>query len=409
MTVPYSSYRPPTVSQILDTQIDADTLANGDVLQYNSSLRVWENAVGGGGGGASITGTNEAAVFKSGTQQGDGDAAGITRNPTFAGYTMNLDTANKRVGINKQNPTTTLDVNGNVDVAGIANFTDNLQTITISEQKIGLTSAAPNELKLYSANLPAVVSGLTTVDSVVKKTGSSAFRSYDPDAADAPNTTDENSIYKIQLLTGTTKQAATTPAFDIQENYNNTLGFPTGQIVEYQNKVPLNKAICVSRSAGPQIVAPSTVRVVSSLGTYSGTFFQDTCVYDPCQMRAKKTGNSWLSFGAPVVYRVSDLKVGWTINWSIHGTWASGSSNRCDVYINQYRNGVILRNILVQQLEQDVEFWCIGSRTLLSWTPGLNEDFDPTTDYYEVEIANQSTHDFTFNQADITAECWLAQ
>jgi hypothetical protein len=127
-------------------------------------------------------------------------------------------------------------------------------------------------------------------------------------------------------------------------------------------------------------------------------------------MRAKLTGGSgWNSFGAPVAYRVADLKVGWTINWSIHGTWASGSSNRADVYVVQYRNGVLLRNILVQQLESDVEFWCIGSRTFLTWSPSFVEDFDVLTDYYEVEITNQSTHDFTFNQADIPAECWLAQ
>jgi len=318
---------------------------------------------------------------------------------------MNLDTANKRVGVNKTTPATTL------DVGGIAQFTDNLQTISISEQKIGLTTAGPNELKLYSANLPAVPSGLTTIDSVAQKTGSSAFRSYDPDNVDVANTTDEDSIYKIRLERGTRTQTIATPAFDIQESYAGILGFPTQQIVEYQNKVPLNKPICVSRTAGPQIVSPATIRVVSSLGTQRGApFFDDNVIYDPCQMRAKLTaGTAWNSFGAPVAYRVSDLKVGWTINWSIHGTWASGSSNRCDVYVVQYRNGVVLRNILVQQLESDTEFWCIGSRTLLSWSPSFIEDFDVLTDYYEVEIANQSTHDFTFNQADITAECWLAQ
>ena len=399
---PYSTKPVPLLGELRDVNINPATLVSGQVVSYNATTQLWENNAGGGGGGATITGTDNAVVFKNGLN-GDAPSDGITKQVASGGFTMNLDTTSKRVGINKINPATTL------DVGGIAQFTDNLQTISISEQKIGLTTAGPNELKLYSANLPAVPSGLTTIDSVIKRTGSSAFRSYNPDAFDAPNTTDEDSIYKIKLSTGTTKQSVATSAFDIQENYSATLGFPTSQIVEYQNKVPLNKAICVSRSAGPQVVAPANVRVVSSLGTYSGVFFTDTCVYDPCQMRAKKTGNSWLSFGAPVVYRVSDLKVGWTINWSIHGTWASGSSNRADVYIIQYRNGVLFRTILVQQLEADIEFWCIGSRTLLSWTTSLNEDFDPTTDYYEVEISNQSTHDFTFNQADITAECWLAQ
>ena len=404
MTIPFSTKPVPTIGQLRDVNINPTTLTSGQVVSYDATTQLWVNSAGGGGGGATITGTDNAVVFKNGLN-GDAPSDGITKQVASGGFTMNLDTTAKRVGINKINPATTL------DVGGIAQFTDNLQTITISEQKIGLTTAGPNELKLYSHNLPAVVSGLTTIDSNVKKTGSSAFRSYDPDNVDVANTTDENSIYKIQLSLGTTKQSAATAAFDIQENYAGILGFPTSQVVEYQNKVPLNKPICVCRSAGPQVVAPATVRVVSSLGTQRGApFFDDNVIYDPCQMRAKLTGGTgWNSFGAPVAYRVSDLKVGWTINWSIHGTWASGSSNRCDVYINQYRNGVALRNILVQQLEADVEFWCIGSRTLLSWTTALNEDFDPTLDYYEVEISNQSTHDFTFNQADITAECWLAQ
>jgi hypothetical protein len=402
--IPYSTKPVPTLGELRNVNINPATLVSGQVVAYNSTTQLWENSAGGGGGGATITGTDNAVVFKSGLN-GDAPSDGITKQVASGGFTMNLDTTSKRVGINKINPATTL------DVGGIAQFTDNLQTITISEQKIGLTTAGPNELKLYSHNLPAVVSGLTTIDSNVKKTGSSAFRSYNPDAFDAPNTTDEDSIYKIKLQNGTTKQSVGTPAFDIQEDYAGILGFPSGQVVEYQNKVPLNKPICVCRTAGPQVVAPATIRVVSSLGTQRGApFFDDNVVYDPCQMRAKLTGGTgWNSFGAPVAYRVADLKVGWTINWSIHGTWSSGSSNRCDVYVVQYRNGVLLRNILVQQLESDVEFWCIGSRTFLTWSPSFVEDFDVLTDYYEVEITNQSTHDFTFNQADITAECWLAQ
>jgi hypothetical protein len=413
MSVPYSSYVPPTLGQIKDTKINADTLANGDVLQYNSSVNAWENAVGGGGGGgASITGSDEAAVFKSGIQQGEGDAAGITRNPTFAGYTMNLDTGNKRVGINKQNPTTTLDVNGNVDVAGIANFTDNLQTITISEQKIGVSSAAPNELKLYSANLPAVPSGLTTIDSVIKKTGSSAWRSYDPDAFDAPNTTDQDSIYKIKLQDGTTRQTVATTAFDIQEPFR-PLSFPTGQIVEYSNKLPLQKPIIISRNLGPQTIAPAGVRVITSFGLRrNAPFFDDGMTYDPCNMRAKLTGVGWNSAGAPVVYRVADLKLGFTISWNIHGTWfgsGGGQLHRGDVYVVQYRNGVVLYNHLVQQLEQEDEIWWIGKKTFLGWDATAGEDFDPLTDYYEVELTNQAGIDLTYNSAQVEIECWLAQ
>ena len=412
MSVPYSSYIPPTISQILDTKVDADTLANGDVLQYNSSLRVWENSVGGGGGGgASITGTDEAAVFKSGVQQGEGDAGGITRNPTFAGYCMNLDTGNKRVGINKQNPTTTLDVNGDTNIAGIANITDGIDTLTINGEKVGL-SAGINKLKFYNRNLIVPTSGLVQIDSQIKQIESSSFRSYDPDAFDVANTTDEDSIYKIKLQTGTLRQSVATAAFDIQEAFR-PFAFPTGQIVEYSNKLPLQKPIIISRNLGPQTLAPATIRVVSAFGRRrNAPFFDDGMTYDPCNMRAKLTGTGWNSAGAPVVYRVADLKLGFTISWNIHGTWAGGGGgllHRGDVYITQYRNGVLLYNHLVQQLEQEGEIWWIGKKTFLGWDTTSGEDFDPLTDYYEVELTNQGGVDLTYNSALVEIECWLAQ
>lgn len=369
-------------------------------------LNLLENIDSGTDLNVSITGTADAAVFRTEDGNGIAESDGIFNNTGTAGYTMNLDRSNKRVGVNQATPLTTLDIGGNAQVVG----TD---TIKLENDTLGIITSS-NELKLYSANLFTIPSDLTTVDSLNKKTGSSSFRSYDPDAVDVANTKDESSIYKIQLLLGTTKQTVATSAFDIQENYAPLSGFPTSQIVEYQNKVPLNKPICVSRTAGPQIITPSNSRVVTSLGTRRGSpFFDDNVIYDPCQMRAKLTGGTgWNSFGAPVAYRVADLKVGWTINWNISGTWGTGSSNVCYINLTQYRSGstVPLRTIRVQQLEADKEFSCIGSRTLLSWTTSLNEDFDPTTDYYEVELTNKSTtNTLTFTQADITAECWLAQ
>lgn len=402
MTVPYSSYTPPTMGQIKDSKIDVDTLANGDILQYNSTERLWENAVGGGGGGASITGTDEAAVFKSGVNTGEGDAGGITRNITLAGYCMNLDTTNKFVGINLQNPSIQL------DIAGGMHITDGANKIEIDGENIGIISGT-DPLTLFSNNASAVADGLTTIDSSAKKTGSSAFRSLNPTTFDVANTTDENSIYKIQLRLGTERQAIATPAFDIQEAFR-PLSFPTNQIVEYQNKVPIQKPIIISRNLGPQTILPSTVRVVTSFGVRrNAPFFDDAMTYDPCNMRAKLTGVGWNSAGAPVVYRQVDIKLGFTISWNIHGTWA-GAGQRADVYIVQYRNGVVLYNHLVQQLEQDREVWCIGKKTFLGWDATAGEDFDPTTDYYEVEFANMSVAtNLTYNSALVEIECWLAQ
>jgi len=403
MTIPYSTRPVPTLGQLRDTNINPNTLATGQVVSYDATTQLWVNTAGGGGGGATITGTDEAAVFKNGVN-GDAPSTGISKNATAAGYTMNLDTANKFVGINKNNPTTTLDVNG------IADFTDNSQTIRISDELIGLTTGT-NALKLYSGNLPAVVDGLTSVDSVNKKVSSSALRSLDPTAFDVANSSDLDSVYKMKLQDGTTRQTITTPAFDIQEAFR-PLAFPTGQIVEYSNKLPLQKPIIISRNLGPQIIGPASSRVVTSFGLRrNAPFFDDGMTYDPCNMRAKLSGVGWNSAGAPVVYRVADLKLGFTISWNIHGTWAGPGAplNRGDVYVVQYRNGVILYNHLVQQLEQETECWWIGKKTFLGWDATALEDFDPLTDYYEVELSNLAAVDLQYNSAFVEIECWLAQ
>lgn len=46
MTIPYQTGRDPTVAQLLDTNIDITTLANGDTLVYNSSTGQWDNGEG---------------------------------------------------------------------------------------------------------------------------------------------------------------------------------------------------------------------------------------------------------------------------------------------------------------------------------------------------------------------------
>jgi len=400
--VSYSRKGEPSVEQLLNTAINITTLAAGDGLIWDATNEVWINGAGGGGGG--VIGNDDEVLFKQGGV-GNTFTNGITRDAAASGMTMNLNTTSKYVGVNKQNPTTTL------DVGGVADFTDNLQTIRISEQRIGLVSAAPNELKLYSGNLPAVVDGLTSIDSVNKKVSSSALRSLDPTAFDTPNTTDTDSVYKIKLQDGTTRQSVGPPLsiFDIQEAFR-PLSFPTGQVVEYQNQVPLQKPIIIGRNLGPQVIAPAGTRNVSTFGSRRNVpFFDDGMIYDPCNMRAKLTGTGWNTAGAPVAYRVPDLKVGFTISWNIHGTWTAPGVNRGDVYINQYRNGVIQYNHLVQQLEAEGEAWWVGKKTFLGWDAFSGEDFDVMTDYYEVELANLAGVDLVYNSCQVEIECWKAQ
>jgi hypothetical protein len=406
-SIPYSTKPVPTINELRNVNVNPATLANGDVVSWDTTLNIWKNtAGGGGGGGATITGTDDSAVFKSGTN-GVAPADGITKNTALNGYTASLDTANKRLAINHTAGAIAeqLEVNGN---AVFKNGGDNLK---IDGNELGVANGV-NALTLYSANAVATADAIVKVDSVVKNITCSEFRSLNPTAFDVANSTDLDGLYKIKLQLGTTLWSITTPAFDPQEPFR-PLSFPTGQIVEYANKVPLVKAICISRNLGPQIITPAGVRVVSSLGTRrNAPFFDDGMHYDPCNMRAKLTGGTgWNSFGAPVEFRVADLKVGWTITWNIHGTWTAPGPplNRGDVYIVQYRNGAVVYNHLVQQLEQETESWWCGTKTFMGWDATAGEDFDVLTDYYELELANLAGVDLQYNSARLEAECWLAQ
>jgi hypothetical protein len=402
MTVPYSSYTPPTMGQIKDTKIDVDTLANGNILQYNSTERVWENAVGGGGGGASITGTNEAAVFKSGINTGEGDAGGITRNITLAGYTMNLDTVNKFVGINKANPSVQL------DIAGGMHITDGANKIEIDGENIGIISGT-DSLTLFSHNSSAVQKAALKIDSSAKIALNGCWVSYDPILFDTPVSSTLTGLYKIKLSRGQDKWAGAAP-FDIQENYNPVLGFPTGQIVEYQNQAPITGARIYGRVATGVAVAPATTYTISSFGNTLS--FQDQMLYDPMQMRSRKVGNSWIYAGAPSVWRRADTKLIFTIKWYIEGTFpARRNNNIVQVYANQYRSGALLRAYQIHQTpgDEDVHIHS-GERTFFSHTTALNEDFNPATDDWLVEIANQAnTDDFTTTLNNVEIICYKAQ
>lgn len=402
MTVPYSSYTPPTMGQIKDSKINVDTLANGDILEYNSTERVWQNAVGGGGGGASITGSDEAAVFKSGVNTGEGDAGGITRNPTFAGYCMNLDTTNKFVGINLQNPSVQL------DIAGGMHITDGANKIEIDGENIGIISGT-DSLTLFSHNASAVQKAALKIDSSAKIALNGCWVSYDPILFDTPVSSTLTGLYKIKLSRGQDKWGGAAP-FDIQENYNPVLGFPTGQIVEYQNQAPITGARIYGRVATGVAIAPATTYTISSFGNTAA--FQDQMLYDPMQMRSRKIGNGWVYAGAPTIWRRREKKLIFTIKWYIEGTYPNDRrQNIMQVYANQYRNGALLRAYLIHQTPGDEEVHIhSGERTFYTHSAALNEDFDPTTDDWLVEIANQSgVDDFTSTLNNVEILCYEAQ
>ena len=397
----YSTRGEPTVAQILDTSVDVTTLTSGDGLVYDSVSKLWKNVpIGGGGGGASILGTDDAVVFKNGIN-GDAPNTGITKVPATAGYTMNLNTTSKRVGINKTSPATTLDVGGD------AQFTNATETLKIEGDLVGLV-AGTETLKLYSHNLPAVAQGLTEVDSSNKVITSSGLVSKDPRNFDAPNGTPDNAFYKIKLSRGLNQQPAGHPLWDEQYSFDPTqTQFPTGQIVEYYDTLPLNFARAVARTATGVAIAPSNVYAISNFGsTFS---FQDRCIYDPCMMRSRKIGTGWIYAGAPTQYRDSDIKAMLKVRWYFEGRWASSNpANRVDMYVNQFRSGVLLRAYLVSISNNADSCFMSGERLFMGFA-NYGEDIDWGRDDFQVEIANMGAFDVNVDLAQVEMEWILAQ
>lgn len=378
MTVPYSSPQPQSLVTLPDTNIVQPT--NGQVLAYDAGRKLWINNTGGGGGGATINGTNDAVVFKDGIN-GDADAAGITRT-AGANFTMNLDTANKRVGIGITAPAVPL------DVRGVCQITDSVDTLKIDGDEVGNVGA--NTLKLYSNNT-TTADALTEIDAQAKKCESSTFRSKNPTSNDAPNGTDTAGIYKISLRRGFPQQAGG-GLWDQQESYDPTqTSFPTGQTTEYQNTLPIPFPVIIGRTATGVQITPASVYVISNFG--STVLFADRCIYDPCQMRSRKQLNGWVWAGAPVQYRSEETRAMLNVKWFFQGRWSgSNTANRVHLYVNQFRSGVLLRQYLCHISNNADSAIFSGERTFMGFA-NYGEDIDWGRDDFQVEIANQAPSD----------------
>jgi hypothetical protein len=391
-----------TLQGLGDVNINRQTLANGQVIQYDDTTRKWVNATG-GGGGSSIVGTNGAVVFKDGLQ-GNAYSDGMTQIVGSAGFAMNVDRAAKRLGINKVNPASTLDVGGDATVNGSSSV---VGTATVKTENDTLGIVTANPLRLFSHNLTAA-GDVTIVDSDVKKIESSTLVSSAPLATDAPNGTDSNGFYKIELVQGFPQQPGG-GLFDQQENYDPLqTQFPTGQRVEYQNSLPLNFPVIIGRTATGVAIVPATVYVITNFGT---TFaFQDRCVYDPCQMRSRKQGVGWVWAGAPVQYRLEDTKAMLNVKWYFEGRWTAPSpDNRVHVYVNQFRGGGLLRSFLVAISNNADSCFISGERTFMGHA-NFGEDINWETDDFQVEIANQAPIESVFvDLAQVEMRFILAQ
>ena len=87
MTVPYSSPTPLTLGEISNVNLNYNTLANNDVVKYNTTTQLWENAVGATGTDVDVYDVNNNATY----------------NPTFvagAGSAVQLGCSNSTWSMN---------------------------------------------------------------------------------------------------------------------------------------------------------------------------------------------------------------------------------------------------------------------------------------------------------------------
>jgi len=404
MSGPYSQKPYPFLDQLRNLNINPLTLINGDTIQYNSANTTWENQPLTGGGTANLTGTDNFAVFKSGTN-GVADPQCISRVPGTGGCAMVINPGTKSIGLGISTPVLRLEVNGAIKAAGAAST--NLQLIP-SSSAIGMVSNNP--LNLFSNN--ALTSpNATIVDGVVNNVQSSSFRSYPPSNFDAPNTTDKNSIYKIKLQNGMDLWTSF-GIFNNQSNFSpTTTSFPTGQIVEYQNERPIQYPKIIGQFLTSTNI-PSGANVFTTyFGTTAGGF--DECIYDPMGMRAFKIASDWAYWGAPTLFRTSTAKFIINVKLFLSGDWAGSATNdSLIISIEQYRSGTLftsheLARTTYNSASGRMRFNC--ERTFLGFVAGGSEEFIADTDYYNIQIHNIGTNDFTVSRVNVESEFIFAQ
>jgi hypothetical protein len=305
----------------------------------------------------------------------------------------------------------------NIQTAGLLDVTGgdmeiqgSADTIKVSENTIGVTTGS-NPLVLYSDNTTTADS-VTEVDALAKLVSSSTLVSLPPNTFDAPNGTNQDGFYKIQLRRGMDLWSGVAP-FSRQNTFGSVqTEFPTGQIVEYQNKRPIQYPAILSRVATGVEVVPATTYVISLYGVYNGGAFEDRMIYDPLGMRAFiNPTNGWTTAGAPSLFRGSDVKCLMRCKWNFKGRWSGPSAqNRAEIYINQYRNGALLRAFQVAISNNDDTCVINGERTFIGFHSAYGEDFDCSTDWYEFEVANMSpANNVSADYAHTEVEFILAQ
>ena len=398
-----------STDKMLNDLLDCDTSNQtaGLVLTSLGNNLGYNLQAGGGGGGVTITGVNQAAIFKNGTN-GDTYTGGITRSSGTANYAINLNTTAYRVGIggasNALNPVNTLEVYGDARIKGIAPDTNE---IVISSDNIG-NIIGGSTLRLYSNN-SLVPEDIVEVDGFNRTCSvGGTMRTLQPTAFDFPNSSIEDGLYKIKLQQGMNLWVGA--PFDPQNQLSNTTtAFPVGQVVEYQNNQPIQDWRCIARLANNATLAPAVPYQISNFGTFGA--FVDRMIYDPMGCRSRLAGGTqWQWCGAPSVLRVATNKFMINVKWYVDGVWALADPvNQLDIYVTQYRTGALLRQFLVSTSgSPSAAYHTSGERTFMGFA-NYGEDFDCIRDDYQVEIVNFGANAFTIGTTQCEFKFILAQ
>ena len=380
------------LKELDDVALDSTTLSNGDELVYDATDRKWKNAAG--AGGALFAGTTNDYLYKDGAI---GRTGGISNDPTASGKAMVVDSTLLRIGIggsdNAISPANPLEVAGKVRVRGL---TTPQHDLVIDNDAVGLATATP--LQLFSHNQNASAADRVEVDSSAKQlTVGGTVRNLDPLAFDLPNGTDTAGLYRFKLQQGTYNQATGQQPF--QNPPAAALNFPLGVVHPYVNNLPLNTPVfTVGRKTNATYSPGFTGRILAWGINNSTTGFEDQCLYDPCNMRAAWDAgvNAFLGVSTPGAFRASETKGIFRVECWVEGNFAAqNASNRLNVAVWQYRSGVFLRQLLLG-ISNNAQGQAMSCHRVIMSQGGYGEDFEPTTDHYEVmfENANASTNDF---------------
>lgn len=348
MTVPYSSPISPLIGELRNVKIDPTTLANNDVIKFNQLENIWENGVGGGGGGSQ----DLCSVLT----QGD-DACDL-------------------------------------------NIT-NLNTLQFDPlTSISTTTPLGGEILLSTSGTEALqISNISTIDTRHRYTVNAPM--FKPVSV-PPDTIVGNGVdglYNQSLRLGTINQQL------FQQNFSNVYTFPQTHERQVCNSVYLNSPnIILGQGRASSIISPGST-LIPKFGDVAGA--QDAMFYDPCNMRFKPTGLLFNEAAVPEPFRSNaDIRGGhWISRFNLEGIWdTANANNRLELRVVQFRGGVLLRSFLLYISNNAADVGATGQHRIWGWSNVPNEDIQNTNDSFRFELLNNGIHDFVLGRFTVEFE-----